>query len=548
VVAIPDAVAAGQVALRRGDWQAAKESFEAALAVGDSDEALDGLGQALWWLNDAEAAIDLRQRAYVGLVRAGKDRAAARIALWLAHEYGTSLGNRAAANGWRFRVERLLEGQHGGAEVGLLELAYAEQATDLGARERHAQQALELGRSSGDVDLEVYALAQLGLTRVLLGRTDDGTRALDEAMAAATGGEVASLQAIGETCCTMLLACEEAGDTERLTQWCRVIDQFAQRHNLGQMFAFCRTLHAEVLARTGHVEEAERALHGALHDLEQSGHRARCVHPATRLADLCLAQGRIEEATRLIAGYREHPVALRTVVDLHLVRGEPGAAAALVKRRLDHVGSTSLLAAPLFLLLVRVELARPDLDAAASAVEQLAALVEGSGRADLRASTEFARARVALARGDVGADAGAERAIEAFTQLDLPLEAARARLELARAVADDRPQLAVAEAYAALAVFRRHEAARDADETAELLRRLGERPGTSHMAADKLTRRELEVLRLVAEGLTNAEIATRLFISPRTAEHHVSSILAKLGLRSRAEAAARAPGLLIGSG
>jgi hypothetical protein len=125
VAETPDGVGAGQAALRRGDWEAAKTSFEEALGTAESADALDGLGQALWWLSDIAAAMDLRERAYVLHVRAGERRRAARIALWLSHEHATTFGNRAAADGWRFRAERLLEGVDEGAEPGWLELARA---------------------------------------------------------------------------------------------------------------------------------------------------------------------------------------------------------------------------------------------------------------------------------------------------------------------------------------------------------------------------------------------------------------------------------------
>jgi DNA-binding NarL/FixJ family response regulator len=120
------------------------------------------------------------------------------------------------------------------------------------------------------------------------------------------------------------------------------------------------------------------------------------------------------------------------------------------------------------------------------------------------------------------------------------MEAARARLALARALATDRPEVARAEARAALDAFTGLQAARDADAAAALLRDLGVRAAVPRPAAGPLTAREADVLDLLAHGLSNPEIAERLFISRRTVEHHVANVLAKLGLRSRAEAAAYA--------
>lgn len=78
----------------------------------------------------------------------------------------------------------------------------------------------------------------------------------------------------------------------------------------------------------------------------------------------------------------------------------------------------------------------------------------------------------------------------------------------------------------------------EADRAAAFLRGLGVKGRTGPRDVGLLSRREHEVLGLVAEGLSNAEIAERLFITVKTAGHHVSNILAKLGLRSRTEAAA----------
>jgi len=130
--------------------------------------------------------------------------------------------------------------------------------------------------------------------------------------------------------------------------------------------------------------------------------------------------------------------------------------------------------------------------------------------------------------------------VECFTVLELPLEAARARFSLAEAIANDTPAAAVTEARLCLDECDRLGARRDADTAAALLRRLGKPGGARPRTAGVVSRRETEVLALLGAGLSNAQIAERLTISPRTAEHHVASILAKLGLRSRSEAAAYA--------
>jgi DNA-binding CsgD family transcriptional regulator len=101
-------------------------------------------------------------------------------------------------------------------------------------------------------------------------------------------------------------------------------------------------------------------------------------------------------------------------------------------------------------------------------------------------------------------------------------------------------EAAVAEARLALAAFERLGAAREADAASGLLRQLGAAGRAFPRRYGERTKCETEVLSLVADGLSNAQIAERLFISRRTAEHHVASILSKLGLRTRAEAAAYA--------
>jgi DNA-binding NarL/FixJ family response regulator len=189
-----------------------------------------------------------------------------------------------------------------------------------------------------------------------------------------------------------------------------------------------------------------------------------------------------------------------------------------------------------------VALATGDLDAAAAEAERLGATGRRLGREDLVAEASLLAGRVAAARGDApGALRGFEDAVAGFAALRFPLEEARARLAVARVQAGDGSPLALLSARAARDAFERLGARRDADEAAALLRELGASGRTAVRGdRDDLTAREREVLSLVAAGLSNGEIADRLVIAPKTAEHHVGSVLAKLGVRSRAEAAAHA--------
>jgi DNA-binding NarL/FixJ family response regulator len=145
---------------------------------------------------------------------------------------------------------------------------------------------------------------------------------------------------------------------------------------------------------------------------------------------------------------------------------------------------------------------------------------------------------VYLASGTGDPQACLRDALAGFARAQTPMEVARCRLELAGALLNDRPEVALAEARAAFDAFEQLQAARDVDAAAAMLRSLGARPASARPGGSVLTKRENEVLVLVGHGLSNPEISDRLFISRKTVEHHVGNILAKLGLRSRAEAAA----------
>ena len=122
----------------------------------------------------------------------------------------------------------------------------------------------------------------------------------------------------------------------------------------------------------------------------------------------------------------------------------------------------------------------------------------------------------------------------------MPLHVGEARLALARALAPSAPDVASDEARAALAAFRELGASRAMDAAGAVLRELGEAAGARPRAEGELTAREQEVLDLVALGMSNAQIAQTLVITEKTAGHHVSRILSKLGVRNRTEAAAHA--------
>jgi DNA-binding CsgD family transcriptional regulator len=532
-------VAAGRAALRECRWTDARDSFERALAVTDRPEALDGLAEVRYWQGDYAGAIDLRERAYAGFRARGDTRYPAKLAGYhLAFDYAALHGNMAVANGWLERGRRLAEVSGDCPERGWVELACVLASSDPATRDRHIAAALDIARRHGDADLEFDALAYAGVALVERGRFGDGMRHLDEAAAAALGGEVASPTAAGEIYCKMLLACELALDVPRAEQWTAAANGLAGRANVAWASAICRMYYGGILIAAGRWSEAERELETSrrLYADSYANLRSGAV---VRLAGLRVRQGRVDEAERLLVGHDHDAYAVRPLAGLHLARGEADVAAALIRRHL--AGSENdPIQAPLLALLVEVEVDAGRLDGAAAVCARLDAITPTVPM--LRAFTAFARGRVAAAVPAPAEAAPAvaflEAALVAFGEAGLPLEAARARVALARLLSTPQPDVARSEARAALDVFDRLGARPDADVAAALLRSLGARGRTGPKHVDRLSEREREVLGLLGLGLSNPEIAARLFISPKTASHHVSNVLAKLGLRNRAEAAA----------
>jgi ATP/maltotriose-dependent transcriptional regulator MalT len=413
----------------------------------------------------------------------------------------------------------------------------AERALRLSVRAR------ELAESLGDFDLEMTARALEGLALVSLGRVGQGMALLDEATAAAVGGEMSDRTQIGFACCYLIFACERVRDYERAAQWCERLSDYCDRTGLRPLFSLCRAHYAGVLTWRGVWEEAEEELVRATADLRVR-RPAQCGDGLVRLAELRRRQGRLQEAADLLDRAGPHPFVPLGRALLALDRGEVEAACDHAERFLRGLGGEPRIERAAGLearARALVELGR--VDEAGGAVRELGALAELAGTESLRAAERFASGLVARAAGDAArARACLEDAVELYQRTGAPFEAARARVELARVLASvDRRDAATQEVKQANEALHALGAAHEAGRAAALLREI-ESPAKlpSRRGDGGLSARELEVLRLIAEGLSNREIAARLIVSEHTVHRHVANILAKLASSSRAAAVARA--------
>ena len=534
----------GRAALRDGDVAGARHAFGAALAEDSSGEALEGLGEALYLEREYAEAAAQYERAYAAYRREGRSMDAGRAARTVAWITGNVFGDWAVQSGWFGRAGTILEeAGTDGPERGwvLIMRSYAE--PDVPAREALLGEALTIGRRFGDPDVEFEALSHLGCLHVMSGRVEQGMLLLDEALAAICADELREVATVDSIMCGLFWACELVNDVPRADQWMRATAGLVRRHNV--VAAFCRAHYGGILTAAGRWNEAETELLQAARHFDR-GMPQRRAAAMIRLADLRVRQGRLEEAAQLLAGLDRHPDAVGTLAAFHLARGQEALARDLLERataapddQVPAVGESSM-AGPLLALLVDVHLAQGDLEAAERAARRLELVARAQRGPYLKAAAALARGRICIATGQGDARACLHEALEGFAQAQLPMELARARLEMARALAGRAPEVAVAEARAALEDFERLEAARHADAAGALLRSLGAPVRTGPKGGGALTRREAEVLELIGAGLSNPEIAERLFITRKTVEHHVGNLLAKLGLRNRAEAAAYA--------
>ena len=540
---VSDRLRAGWADLGEGRWESARTAFDESLADGETPEAFEGLSWAAWWLDDAETVFSARELAYRLYRKDGNAASAARMATWLAADQLDFHGAWAVASGWLARAHRLLDPLEPGPDHGWLAfhegfIAHANGDTAT-ARERAAL-SVELGRRFGVADLEMLGLALDGAVLVACAQVEEGMRSLDEATAAALEGEATIPISSAWTCCILVNACTSVLDYERAFEWCDRIAEFAERYGSRYMLAFCRAEYGVVQLWRGRWLEAEAELTAAADDYARS-RPAWSGSPLIGLAELKRRQGRASEAVAILDRVGASRSTQLCRACLALDRGEALRAAELLERVLRQVPAHRKLERfPALELLVRARIARGELEEAASALGSVREVERLAGTEPIRACADVAEGMLAAARGDHGhARTLLEDAVDRFETSGAPFEAARARIELATSlIALGRGDAAEHEASAALSSLL--ELGADAEaERAQRLLDVAARESDRAMLPE-LTARELDVLRLVAEGLTNRQIAERLVVSEHTVHRHVTNILRKLDLPSRTAAAAHA--------
>lgn len=512
----------------------------------DDPELLEQRADQCAGAGDYASAVALRERAFARWRARGDLRRAAYLAAYqIAFDHLALFGNHAVAQGWLERGAHLASEAGECAETGWVALSLALHAGDPAVRARHVAEATRLAGRYGDTDLRFDTLAYTGLALVEDGRISEGMRHLDEAAAAARGGEVASPVVCGEIYCKLLVACESTLDVRRAEEWHPATSSLGERPAVAWASAICRSHYGGILVVAGRWDEAERELEESLRLYDRT-YRALRSAALARLAELRARQGRASEARELLAGqvwagYTVRPWA-RTEWLSAADATERGAVAARLRRALGR-HDNGLLEVPVMAMLVEMQVACGDVSSATRTARTMADLTAREpvdalvgyarqGNACALAATGMRGAGVEAAVGEL------ETAIDAFTAARLPLEAAGARLRLAELLQVDDPALARIEARAAAESFAWLGAHGELDRAAALLRALGGPARTGVRRVGSLTEREAEVLALVSQGLTNPQIAERLYISRKTASHHVSSVIAKLGVQNRAGAAA----------
>jgi DNA-binding NarL/FixJ family response regulator len=534
-VSIVDELHRAREAYERREWVATYR------ALSDLDEAdlrpddFMALGTTAYLLGRHNDCVQAAQRAYQAYLDQGDTLGAVRAAcsltmvLWMG-------GEVAVGSGWQARAERLLDEVTGDAvergylyDVALIGHVIRGEFAEAFAT---APKITDYGRRYGDPDLLALGVHSEGRMMVYSGQVADGLRRLDEAMVGVMAGEVSPIAA-GRVYCSTVETCQEVSDLGRASEWTHALATWCD--DQPGLVAFT----GQCAVHRGQLMRFHGAYGDALEELARAVERYTLAggDPALGLAhaergdvlrlmgEHAAAQAAYDEAVRF--GSQAQPG--RALLWSAEGRVEPAASA--VRRALGEAGDpvhrSQLLPGS-----VEVLLAAGADDEAAALAEELAGIAESFGCAALRAAAEAASARVALGRaGAEAALAAARLAIREWASLSVTYEVARCRVLVGRAlrlIGDD--ESAAAELAEARKTFVELGAAPGAREAAALLGR-AETPGG-------LSPREVEVLRLVAAGKSNPEIAATLVLSEKTVARHLSNIFVKLDVGSRTAAAA----------
>ncbi len=510
-----------------------------ALRVRDPSELTprehEQLADAAWWMSKPGESIAARQRAYAGYAESGEDPRAAYMAGRLAIEHFMR-GEPAVGAGWLMRAHRHLDGRPDSVEHGFLTVVEATVARfggDLGRASELAIHAVAIGRRFRDPDVLALAIHTNGLISIDQGRELEGIAMLDEAMTAVVAGELSSFFT-GVVYCNVIGACLELADVRRAGEWSEAARAWCESLPPESPYpGLCRINRAEVARLRGAWAEAEAEALRASEEL-MSFDPAAAASALYEAGEIRRRIGNDAGAEEAFARARE--LGFEPQPGLALLRlGRGKVEPARTSLRLAVAGSdgNSLRRARLLMAQVDVELAARDPESARAARDELTLIAENSGRPALAGAAASADAALRLAEGDVsGALERARRAGSIWQELKLPYEAAHARVTYGLALrASGGEEDAGSELRAALATFERLGAAPDARRTADLL-------NTGRGLPRGLSLREAEVLRLLATGKTNREIAAALVISEHTVARHLQNMFVKLGVSSRAAATA----------
>lgn len=525
----------GGEAFARRAWADSYRLLEAADREASLEpEDLERFATAAYLLGrDAESEA-LRARAYQACLDRGDPEGAARAASWLAFGLLQS-GARAQASGWFARAERLLdEAQLDSVVRGYLLIPLAIQRVvqgDPAAGDATFTRAADIARRFGDRDLAALACAGRGRALIRLGHLAEGVALLDEAMVAVTAGEVTPILA-GDIYCIVLEACQETFDLRRASEWTVSLGEWcASQPDLVRYRGECLLYRAEVMQLRGRWRDAARDARDAC---ELLASRPAAGAAFYRIGEIHRLQGEFADAEAAYAranerGRRPQPgLAL-----LRLAQGQIDIAAASIRGVLldtrAHAARARMLAAA-----VEVLLAAGDHEDARTAAAELGEITRTVGAPLLHGASAHATGAVCLADGEMaGASASLREAWEIWRELEMPFEEAQTCLLMA-AVCDRRGDRDGRRLE--LETARRLFTELNAGPCLALIAEQFDRP--TRRAPGSLSDREAQVLRLLAAGKTNRDIAAALFISEKTVARHVSNIFDKLGVSSRTGATA----------